>query len=176
MDTSSGCSDTWDRLDGQALVMIGLWFSRQPLTNHKKRFSKQSPKSLPIPRLGKSSDHTKTKQLYYSSKIIHIFKRTQNILTSIDVKFSWTFACSSANWGYKGISSLAEVLQIALVIRRLNFCSSFQTVVSPADQNSWANGTPFLGVPCCRQFLWRYPVLLTSFYRMSQTSSKFGYC
>ena len=26
--------DFWDRLGGQALVMIGRWYSRQPLTNH----------------------------------------------------------------------------------------------------------------------------------------------
>ena len=33
--TSFGRSDVWDRLSGQALVMIGRWYSRQPLTNHK---------------------------------------------------------------------------------------------------------------------------------------------
>ena len=43
--TSFGCSDFWDCLDGQALVMIGRWYSvplRQPLTNliiHSKYFS-----------------------------------------------------------------------------------------------------------------------------------------
>ena len=33
--TSFGRSDVWDRLSEQALVMIGRWYSRQPLTNHK---------------------------------------------------------------------------------------------------------------------------------------------
>ena len=37
MGTSFGCSDFWDCLGGQALVMIGQWHSRQPLTNHKQR-------------------------------------------------------------------------------------------------------------------------------------------
>ena len=36
MGKSFGCSDFWDRLGGQALVVIGRWYSRQPLlTNHK---------------------------------------------------------------------------------------------------------------------------------------------
>ena len=33
--TSYVRSDFWDRLGGQALVMIGQLYSRQPLTNHK---------------------------------------------------------------------------------------------------------------------------------------------
>ena len=44
MGTSFRCNDFWVRLGGQTLVMIGRWYSRQPLTNHKKRFSTQ-----PIP-------------------------------------------------------------------------------------------------------------------------------
>ena len=35
MGTSVGLNDFWDRLGGQALVIIGRWYSRQPLTNHK---------------------------------------------------------------------------------------------------------------------------------------------
>ena len=35
MGTSFGRNDFWDRLGGQALVMIGRWYLRQPLTNHK---------------------------------------------------------------------------------------------------------------------------------------------
>ena len=35
MGTSFVCRDFWDRLGGQALVMIGQWYLRQPLTNHK---------------------------------------------------------------------------------------------------------------------------------------------
>ena len=35
MGTSFGCSDFWDRLVGQVLVMIGPWYSRQPSTNHR---------------------------------------------------------------------------------------------------------------------------------------------
>ena len=50
-----GCGDFWDRFwGGQALVMIGQWYSRQPSTNHKWPLSKWSQKSLwrklaPIP-------------------------------------------------------------------------------------------------------------------------------
>ena len=33
MGTSFRHHDFWDRLGGQALVMIGRWYSRQPLTN-----------------------------------------------------------------------------------------------------------------------------------------------
>ena len=32
---SFGSSEFWDSLGGQVLVMIGPWYSRQPLTNHK---------------------------------------------------------------------------------------------------------------------------------------------
>ena len=39
---SFGCSELWDRLGGQASVMIGQWHSRQPLTNHKYRLFTQS--------------------------------------------------------------------------------------------------------------------------------------
>ena len=35
MGTSFACSDFWDCLGGQVLVLIGRWYSRQPLTNHK---------------------------------------------------------------------------------------------------------------------------------------------
>ena len=46
MGTSFRCNHFWDRLGGQALVMIGWWYSRQPLTNHKDCLSiKQSQKS-----------------------------------------------------------------------------------------------------------------------------------
>ena len=33
MGTSFRHNDFWDHLGGQALVMIGRWYSRQPLTN-----------------------------------------------------------------------------------------------------------------------------------------------
>ena len=35
MSTSFRCSDFRDRLGTQALVMIGRWYPRQLLTNHK---------------------------------------------------------------------------------------------------------------------------------------------
>ena len=35
MGTSFGYSGFWDGLCGQALVMIGRWCLRRPLTNHK---------------------------------------------------------------------------------------------------------------------------------------------
>ena len=37
MGTTFGISDFWDRLGGQELIMIGRWYSGQPLTNHKQR-------------------------------------------------------------------------------------------------------------------------------------------
>ena len=47
MGTSFGHSDCWDRIGRQALVMIGQWYSRRPLTNHRQRLSTQrSQKSL----------------------------------------------------------------------------------------------------------------------------------
>ena len=35
MGTNSGRSDFWDRLGGQALVMIGRWYSKESLTDHR---------------------------------------------------------------------------------------------------------------------------------------------
>ena len=35
MGTGLKRKDFWDSLGGQALVMIGRWYSRQPLTSHK---------------------------------------------------------------------------------------------------------------------------------------------
>ena len=35
MATNFGSSDFWDSLGGQALDMIGRWYSRQPSTSHK---------------------------------------------------------------------------------------------------------------------------------------------
>ena len=35
MGTSFRCNDSWDSLSGQVLLMIGGWYPRQPLTNHK---------------------------------------------------------------------------------------------------------------------------------------------
>jgi len=50
-----------DRLGGQALVMIGRWYSRQPLTNHKLRLSTQmipeivGPKAcIPFPLISRT--------------------------------------------------------------------------------------------------------------------------
>ena len=37
MATNFTRNDFWDHLGGQALVMIGRWYSRQPLTNHNQR-------------------------------------------------------------------------------------------------------------------------------------------
>ena len=56
MGMSFACSDFRDRLGEQVLVMIGQWYSRQPLTNNYKCFSwsNRSQKSIcqklvPIP-------------------------------------------------------------------------------------------------------------------------------
>ena len=38
-------NDFWDHLRGQALVMIGRWYSRQPLTNHNQRLLTVEPKA-----------------------------------------------------------------------------------------------------------------------------------
>ena len=35
MGTSFRCNDSWDSLSGQVLLMIGGWYPRQPLINHK---------------------------------------------------------------------------------------------------------------------------------------------
>ena len=58
MGTSFRCDDSWDRLGGQALVMIGWWYPMQPLTILKsntcppKRSQKPSLRKLvPIPLL-----------------------------------------------------------------------------------------------------------------------------
>ena len=32
---SFGCSDFWEGVGGEVLVLIGRWYLRQPLTNHK---------------------------------------------------------------------------------------------------------------------------------------------
>lgn len=40
------------------------------------------------------------------------------MLTSIDLKFLSSFACFSANSGYKGMFRLADILQTAVAIRR----------------------------------------------------------
>ena len=55
MDTSFGCSDFWDRLGEQALVMIGRWYSRQPLTNHNQRLSTQMIPEIVAPKACTSS-------------------------------------------------------------------------------------------------------------------------
>ena len=48
--TSCGCSDFWDCLSGQALLMIGRWYSRQPITNHKNRLSTQTIPEFVAPK------------------------------------------------------------------------------------------------------------------------------
>ena len=40
----------WDCLDRQALVMIGRWSSRQPVTNHNQRFSTQTIRKIAAPK------------------------------------------------------------------------------------------------------------------------------
>ena len=47
MGTSFGRSAFWDRSGGQALVMIGRWFSRQLLANRKACPRTRSQNSLP---------------------------------------------------------------------------------------------------------------------------------
>ena len=48
MGTSFRRNDLWDRLVGQASVMIGRW-SRQLLTNHKQRLSTQTSPEIVAP-------------------------------------------------------------------------------------------------------------------------------
>ena len=43
MATNFTRNDFWDHLGGQALVMIGRWYSRQPLTNHNQRLLTVEP-------------------------------------------------------------------------------------------------------------------------------------
>ena len=54
MGTSFARSDFWDGLVGQALAMIGRWYSRQPLTNQKCRLSTQKIPKDPKNRCGES--------------------------------------------------------------------------------------------------------------------------
>ena len=47
MGTSFECSDSFNHLGGQQLVMIVQWYSRQPFTNQNERLSSQTiPKNL----------------------------------------------------------------------------------------------------------------------------------
>ena len=48
MGTSFRCNDSC--LGGQTLVLIGRWYSRQPLTNHKKRLSTQMIPEIITPK------------------------------------------------------------------------------------------------------------------------------
>ena len=50
MGTSFRCSDFSDRLGGQALVVIGRWHSRQPLTNHMQRLSTHTIPEIVAPK------------------------------------------------------------------------------------------------------------------------------
>ena len=50
MDTRFERNDFWDRLGEQALVMIGRWYSRQPLTNHNQRLSTQMIPEIVAPK------------------------------------------------------------------------------------------------------------------------------
>ena len=50
MGTSFGCSDFWDCLGGQALVMTDQWHSRQPLTNHMQRLSTKIISEIVAPK------------------------------------------------------------------------------------------------------------------------------
>ena len=46
MGASFGHNDFWDHLGGQALVMIGRWYSRKPLTNPIRLSSQMIPKTV----------------------------------------------------------------------------------------------------------------------------------
>ena len=48
MGTSFRRNHFWDRLGGQAIVMIGWWYSRQPLTNHKDCLSTKRSQKSPV--------------------------------------------------------------------------------------------------------------------------------
>ena len=55
MGTSFWFNHFWDPLGGQAIVLIGWWYSRQPLTNHKLLRRELIPISLVVSRVGNSS-------------------------------------------------------------------------------------------------------------------------
>ena len=48
--TSFRRNDFWNLLDGQTLAMIGPWYSRQPLTNHKQYLSTQTIPNIVAPK------------------------------------------------------------------------------------------------------------------------------
>ena len=50
MATSFGYRDFWNRLVGQALVMIGGWYSSQLLTNQQYRLSTQTIPEIVAPK------------------------------------------------------------------------------------------------------------------------------
>ena len=64
MGTSFRCNDFRDRLGGQALLMIGGWYSRQPLTNHKQPLPTQM-----IPQLVALKAHTQSSNSFWSGEI-----------------------------------------------------------------------------------------------------------
>ena len=64
MGTSFRCNDFRDRLGGQALLMIGGWYSRQPLTNHKQPLPTQM-----IPQLVALKAHTQSPNSFWSGEI-----------------------------------------------------------------------------------------------------------
>lgn len=45
-----GRIDFWDRLGGKVLVMIGRWYSKQPITNQKEHWSIQTMPPIFAPK------------------------------------------------------------------------------------------------------------------------------
>ena len=58
MGTSFRCSEFWDRLIGQVLVMIGQWYPRRPLTNHKYGLSSQAIPETAAPEASTHSSYS----------------------------------------------------------------------------------------------------------------------
>ena len=58
MGTSFVCRDFWDRLVGQAFIMIGQWYSSQLLTNHKNRLSTQRVPEIVAPKASNDSRYS----------------------------------------------------------------------------------------------------------------------
>ena len=58
MGTSFWRGDFWDHLGAQALVMIGGWYSRQPLTNHEQPLPTQMIPEIFAQRVWTHSPHS----------------------------------------------------------------------------------------------------------------------
>ena len=124
MGTSFVCRDFLDRLGGQALVMIGQWYSRQPLTNHKERLSTDL-----IPEIVAPKAFTHSRYSFWSgeSGTVPIWKWWRRVIeTSINIILSLSFT----------FSSFCLFLVVVLVFS-LSPVSLWNTILCKPQRVSW---------------------------------------